>query len=144
MCFYIYIYISRSIHIHCFNNIEKNKKHKIVLKISFVEYVDQWTIGKVLDGWTLFSNSVLSYRNITVFMRWTADVCMCVFPWVCICRSIYEWLMWRVVLPIKSFQCYRSGKAGFTVDENRESGCLYSSDLMCLLSSLVLKTTVPF
>lgn len=137
MFLYIYIYLDLYTYTVSITWEKKHEKHKIVLKISFVEYVDQWTIGKVLDGWTLFSNSVSSYRNITVFMRWTADVCMCVFPWVCICRSVYEWLMWRVVLPIKSFQCYRSGKAGFTVDENRESGCLYSSDLMCLLSSLV-------
>lgn len=67
------------------------------------ECVDLQTGGLSSTTW-LFSNAVLSYRNLAVYDVNDWGVCVSVFVLVGVCW----WLIWWVILPIWLIQCYRS------------------------------------
>lgn len=84
-----FLYISQNI--YCFK-MTSNYSNDIFY---FVEYVDLRTMRKVLNSLTLFSIFVLSYWNLTVYLNWMTDVCvcfvrMCVF--VSVCWSVCAWV----------------------------------------------------
>lgn len=122
----------------------------------FVERVDLWTIRN--NGLTLFSISVLSYRNLAVYLNRMTEVCVfCAY--VCVHLSVCAWATdvtgcianWiSPVLQVRKGRVPLVKKEKITACSCRESSrsvetlSLSSGLIWCISSFLLYRTTVPF